>query len=128
MSEGQVVLTVGEALIDIVQPADGETSEHVGGSPANVAVGVAALGHTSRLATHIGRDERGERIASYLHERDVVLVDGSQEAERTSTAKAALDEEGGATYEFDLDWQVPWVDLDAIGHVHTGSIAATSST
>jgi fructokinase len=125
MSEPQAVLVVGEALIDIVQPQDAESTEHVGGSPANVAVGVAALGHRTMLATFIGRDERGERIADYLGEREVSLVDGSQDAEHTSTATAKLDEEGGATYDFELQWEVPAVDLTPFGHVHTGSIAAT---
>lgn len=119
------VLAVGEALIDIVEPTDGQTSEHVGGSPANVAMGVAALGHPTSLATHIGRDERGQRIADHLQEHHVSLAPGSQDAERTSTAKATLDADGGATYDFDLAWHLPDVDLSDIGHVHTGSIAAT---
>ncbi|MGB7450133.1 MAG: carbohydrate kinase [Ornithinimicrobium sp.] len=125
MSEPQTVLVVGEALIDIVQPQDAESTEHVGGSPANVAVGVAALGHPTMLATFIGQDDRGETIADYLRERQVGLVDGSQDAEQTSTATAKLDEEGGATYDFELQWEVPAVDLTPFGHVHTGSIAAT---
>ncbi|HKJ11097.1 MAG TPA: carbohydrate kinase [Ornithinimicrobium sp.] len=125
MSERLRVLAVGEALVDIVKPADSEATEHVGGSPANVAVGVAALGHPTMLATFIGRDERGEMIANYLAEREVGLVEGSQDAPRTSTATAKLDDEGGATYDFDLEWQVPSIDLASFAHVHTGSIAAT---
>jgi len=42
-------LVVGESLIDVVQCADGSTQEHVGGSPANVAVGLARLGHDVAL-------------------------------------------------------------------------------
>lgn len=122
---GGTVLAVGEALIDIVKPASGETSEHVGGSPANVAMGVAALGHPTSLATHIGRDKRGRRIADHLAERDVALTPGSQQAEHTSTATATLDDEGGATYDFDLAWEMADTDLGGVGHVHTGSIAAT---
>ena len=58
------VLVIGEALIDIVIPFSGDTVEHVGGSPANVAIGLARLGHTAQLATHIGADARGDRRAS----------------------------------------------------------------
>ncbi|MGB3184966.1 MAG: carbohydrate kinase [Ornithinimicrobium sp.] len=119
------VLAVGEALIDIVKSADGEVNEHVGGSPANVAMGVAALGHPTLLATHIGRDARGQRIKSHLAERGVELTPGSEDAEHTSTATATLDEEGGATYDFDLAWELAATDLSGVGHVHTGSIAAT---
>lgn len=119
------VLAVGEALIDIVKPTDGEVIEHVGGSPANVAMGIAALGHSTSLATHIGRDERGQRIADHLSQRNVSLTPGSQNAQKTSTATATLDADGGATYDFDLAWHLAEVDLSDINHVHTGSIAAT---
>lgn len=34
-------LVIGEALIDIVTASDGTTTEYVGGSPLNVAVGLA---------------------------------------------------------------------------------------
>lgn len=119
------VLAAGEALIDIVHTVDGQVAEHVGGSPANVAVGLARLGHPTQLATHVGTDDRGRRITDYLAERDVSLAPGSDSAERTPTAAATVDAAGVATYEFDLSWELPEVDLDGVGHVHTGSIAAT---
>lgn len=119
------VVSIGEALIDIVQPQTGEATEHVGGSPANVAVGLAALGHPTLLATNVGDDERGQRITDYLAERDVELTPGSRDAARTSTAKALLDADGGATYDFDLSWDIQVPDLSNVAHVHTGSIAAT---
>ena len=37
-------MVVGEALVDVVHTADGETGEHPGGSAANVAVALARLG------------------------------------------------------------------------------------
>ncbi len=119
------VLVAGEALIDIVHPVGGESTEHVGGSPANVAVGLSRLDHPTRLATHIGQDERGERITAYLSERGVTLTEGSDAAERTPTAAAEVDAEGVATYEFDLQWELPPLDLADVGHLHIGSISAT---
>ena len=120
------VLTVGEALIDIVVPhGDGEQSEHVGGSPANVAIGVAALGHDSRLTAYLGQDERGEEVRDHLQRYDVQLTEGSMSAPHTSTATAHLDADAVATYEFDLSWEIGDQDLAGVGHVHTGSIAAT---
>lgn len=119
------VLVIGEALIDIVIPFSGETVEHVGGSPANVAIGLARLGHPTELATHIGTDARGRRIADLLSAEKVGLTAGSDQAERTPTAAARLDANGAARYEFDLAWQLdPELPLTT-GHVHTGSIAAT---
>lgn len=120
------VLVVGEALIDIVIPLEGEIAEHVGGSPANVAIGLARLGHPTTLATRFGPDERGERIRALLEGEGVALVPGSEAAERTSTALARLDANKVATYEFDLDWQVDTTLVTPDdGHLHTGSIAAT---
>ncbi|OLT21337.1 kinase [Ornithinimicrobium sp. CNJ-824] len=120
------VLTVGEALVDVVVPHGGEgRTEHVGGSPANVAVGLAALDHDSRLTAHLGQDERGARVREHLLDADVVLTPGSDTAARTSTATAHLDADGSATYDFDLLWQVGTQDLHGIGHLHTGSVAAT---
>jgi fructokinase len=121
------VTVVGEALIDIVIPASGNTAEHIGGSPANVAIGLARLDHPTRLATHIGTDPRGRRIADALAAEGVTMVAGSDTAVRTPTATARLDAAGVASYEFDLDWRLdPTSLLPAVGgHFHTGSIAAT---
>ena len=118
-------LVVGEALVDAVTRPSGDTEEHVGGSPANVAFGLAALEHPVDLATWIATDERGLRIEEVCRSRGVALTAGSQGAPFTSVAHATLDATGAATYVFDLEWQVAAVPgLTAYGHVHTGSIAA----
>ncbi len=121
------VTVVGEALIDIVIPRSGPTMEHVGGSPANVAIGLSRLGHPTTLATHIGTDARGLRIADLLAGEGVQLSPGSTDAVRTPTAAARLDHAGAATYEFDLEWTLDpaAVIVPAGAHLHTGSIAAT---
>ncbi len=123
------VTVVGEALIDIVIPTSAEPSEHVGGSPANVAIGLARLGHATELATWIGTDDRGRRIADLMAAEAVALTEGSTDAARTPTAAARLDPAGVASYEFDLEWRIDpdRVPVPAGGHVHTGSIAATLS-
>ena len=51
-------LVLGEALIDVVRRPDGAVAEHLGGSPANVALGLARLGHPVSLRTSIGSDDR----------------------------------------------------------------------
>ncbi len=121
------VTVVGEALIDIVIPRSGPAVEHVGGSPANVAIGLSRLGHRTTLATHIGTDARGTRIAELMAAEGVGLSPGSTDAARTPTAAARLDDAGAATYEFDLEWTLnpAEVVLPDGGHLHTGSIAAT---
>jgi len=113
-------LVIGESLIDIV-----ERDEHVGGSPLNVAVGLARLGRDVDFLTHIGDDPRGRRIAEYVNAAGVHLVSGSQSAVRTAVAQLTVDENGSADYVFDLDWQLSATPMVAPPlFVHTGSIAA----
>ncbi len=119
------VLVVGEALVDIVERLDGSRAEHPGGSPANVALGLARLGRRANLLTRIGRDDRGESIRRHLEASGVILVEGSVTDDRTSTATARLDARGVAAYDFDLDWHLDGVpDVTAYTALHTGSIAA----
>ena len=121
MSRG---LVIGESLVDVVQQGDRE-SEHVGGSPLNVAVGLARLGRKVDLLTHIGDDEYGRRIVDYLDATGVQLVPGSTTAARTPTARVRINEDGSPDYVFDLEWQLSGTPVVAPPLVlHTGSIAA----
>jgi len=121
-------LVVGEALVDVVERPDGTSSEHPGGSPMNVAIGLARLGREVDLLTWFGRDERGAAIEAHLAASGVHVAPGSDGAERTSVATAVLDETGAARYVFDLEWRLPATGGDAAGTaplvVHTGSIGA----
>jgi fructokinase len=113
-------LVIGESLIDIV-----ESDEHVGGSPLNVAVGLARLGRDVDFLTYIADDAYGRRITEYLNAAGVQLVSESRTAERTATARSTIAEDGSADYVFDLDWQLSGTPPVAPPlFVHTGSIAA----
>jgi fructokinase len=118
-------LVIGESLIDIVENDGQITVEHVGGSPLNVAVGLARLGREIDFLTRIGDDSHGRRIVEYVNAAGAQLVSGSQVADRTATARAAVGADGSADYVFDLDWRLsgtPMVPPPLF--VHTGSIAA----
>ncbi len=122
------LLVVGEALVDVVHRADGAVDEYAGGSPLNVAIGLARLGHHVEYAARFGRDAHGAILAEHLrHEEPLLsLVAGADAAQRTSTATATLDAAGAATYEFDLVWDVGEIlDERPVAHLHSGSIAAT---
>ncbi|GAD34979.1 sugar kinase [Microbacterium sp. TS-1] len=116
------VLVLGEALVDIVE-TDDRVTEHVGGSPANVAVGVARLGVPVRLATRLGRDERGERIARHVREAGAEVAEASWTEAPTDTARARIRPDGSAQYDFDVAGVVPPVPRGDAALVHTGSIA-----
>lgn len=117
-------LVIGEALIDVVSDARGHVSEHVGGSPLNVAVGLTRLEHPAVLATHIGPDERGRLITDLLAAEGVEVTEASHDLPRTSTAAATLAPDGSATYDFDLEWPAVSALPSDVGHVHTGSIGS----
>ena len=120
------ILVMGEALVDVVSRSGDDIDEHVGGSPANVAFGLGRLGHHVALATWIGSDRRGKRIARTCRRAGVQLVPGSDKAPKTSVANADIDAEGHATYHFDLTWVLPTLPhIRDVDHVHTGSIGAT---
>lgn len=116
-------LVIGESLIDVVRTPDGSSTRHVGGSPLNVAVGLARLDHRVSLATYFGRDEGGAAIGAHISDAGVDLVPGSDRAEDTTVATATLDEQGRAEYTFDISWRVPELP-ERTGHLHTGSIGA----
>lgn len=132
------VLVVGEALIDAVE--DGAASrpvvdagsdaparrseEHIGGSPANVALGLSRLGASVRLRTALARDEHGKAIASHLAASHVVVDEASYCLERTAVARAVTAADGSARYTFDMEWRLPGqIDVAGVRLVHAGSIA-----
>lgn len=117
-------LVIGEALIDIVHRG-GLVAEHPGGSPMNVAIGLARLGRDVELATWYGRDARGDAIEAHLAADRVGLAETARQAPHTSTATATLADDGQASYVFDLDWSLPRIDPPADCPVlHTGSLGA----
>lgn len=115
------VLVIGESLVDIVE-LPGRTTEHVGGSPANVAVGLARQGVATQLLTRIGRDERGIRVAAHVAASGAAVTADSWADGATATAHARIAPDGSAGYEFAIEWAVPEHAPDA-DLVHGGSIA-----
>lgn len=117
-------LVIGEALVDVVH-RDGAVAEHVGGSPANVALGLGRRGVDVALHTQLGADERGELIRRHLEASGVQILPESFGAAATSTATADIAGDGQATYRFDVRWAP-----DPLPHgihprlLHAGSIGA----
>ncbi|MGW8780729.1 carbohydrate kinase family protein [Streptomyces sp. NPDC055796] len=118
-------LVIGEAITDVLTGEDGLRRSRPGGSPANVALGLARLGHPVRLATRIGRDGPGRDLHAHLRGSGVRLTPGSFTGGATSTATARLDAAGTAHYSFDITWDLPPAALGGPppSHLHTGSIA-----
>jgi fructokinase len=118
-------LVIGESLVDIVGNADGSSTEHPGGSPANVAVALARLGTPVELATAYAADRLGGLLDRHFADAGVALVGDRHGLARTSSAVATLDETGAASYTFDLHWDLEPPGLAVLpALVHTGSLGA----
>jgi fructokinase len=120
-----VVVVVGEALVDVVVEPDGATEEASGGSPHNVAVGLSRLGVPATLVTQLADDEHGQMVRRHVESSGADILATPPGSGRTSTAIARLDESGAASYEFDLDWSLPRQELPPCVALHVGSLGAT---
>jgi fructokinase len=117
-----VIVVAGEALIDVVVDSDGDTAETPGGSPLNVAVGLARLDVPATLISQVGHDERGGLIVQHVTGSDAEIVAVPTTSGRTSVATAHLDSTGAARYHFDLEWTLPRQQLPACRALHVGSL------
>lgn len=126
MPDHSELLVIGECVADIVQLPGEAPRVHPGGSPANVAYGLARLGHRAVLLTQLGPDGNGRLIREHLASGGVeVRTDGSTTA--TPSAVVTLDGAGRAAYAFDVTWDLsPVAVAPPPAHVHTGSIGAVA--
>ncbi|MFJ8884733.1 carbohydrate kinase [Streptomyces sp. NPDC102402] len=124
MPDSPALLVIGECVADVVRLPGAPDRIHPGGSPANVAYGLARLGRAATLITQLGPDSHGRLIGDHLASAGVrVLTDGS--GAPTPAATVDLDDAGGAAYTFEIAWTLGPVEQPAQPpqHVHTGSVA-----
>src|SRR5262249_56482924 len=92
------VVSFGEAIVDFFPERPGvplaeveRFSRHLGGAPANVAVGLARLGARSALLTLVGADEFGRFIRAELGREGVdVSGVGTHRTARTGVTFVAV--------------------------------------
>jgi fructokinase len=128
-----VLTVIGEALVDLVwDPAAGGYREAPGGSPFNVAIGLARLGNRTSLMARLSDDRYGLLLRSTAAAEGVDLQAAPRAAERATVATATVDAAGQVTYEFDMDgtadWQWTAAELRELSPgtelLHFGSIAS----
>jgi len=118
----------GEALIDLIN-VGGSQSSHVGGGPANTAKALARLGFSSVFVGGISSDEYGSLIETELLDSGVDLSSVYRSALPTALARALIDENGVARYEFELEdtatfaFSDSWLPTDSADVIHVGSVA-----
>jgi fructokinase len=131
------VCVIGEALVDLVyQSSEPDGADrylaHPGGSPFNVAIGLARLGQHSRLLARLSGDAFGRQLRAHAGANGVDLSLAVAAAESSTLAVVSLDAERNATYDFyrtgTADWQWTAAELagipDDAGWVHAGSLAS----
>ena len=129
----RVLTVIGEALVDVVRDSTGRGHrEAPGGSPFNVAIGLARLGNRTSLMARLSDDRYGLLLRSTAAAEGVDLQAAPHAAERATVATATVDATGQVTYEFDMDgtadWQWTAAELQQLSPgtevVHFGSIAS----
>ncbi len=107
-----------------------------GGSPANVAVGLARLGVPARMLARIADDVLGRRVREHLSTNGVQLDHVAAATEQTSMAMVSVGPDGGPSYDFRIagtaDWQWTAEELDGaldgpVVALHSGSLALTTA-
>ncbi|KAA3622525.1 MAG: carbohydrate kinase [Proteobacteria bacterium] len=122
-------LVCGEALFDVFldseeDPGTLRLDARAGGSPFNVAIGIARLGGLSGLLTGISTDLLGSRLVKVLERESVSTRYLVRSGRRTTLSLVALDEAGHPDYVFyglgSADCSVVKDELPTIGAEVTG--------
>lgn len=130
------VTVIGEALIDLVQlDAPGDYRARPGGSPFNVAIGLARLGHRTALMARLADNTFGRLLRAHAAAEGVDLTRAPAAAEPTTLAVVSMDAEGRASYDFYLDGTADWQWSEAetalvprdTAVLHFGSVASWTS-
>jgi fructokinase len=128
-------LVIGESLVDLVavpwagSTVDGQAfTAHTGGSPLNVAAGLARLGQSATFVTEYGPDALGRLIEDTL--RGAVEAGGALDVRAvdrpTNLAIVTTGPTGSPSYDFRLGWSLGPADVEIPAEttcLHTGSLA-----
>jgi fructokinase len=122
---------IGEALLDLAAPADdGASTARPGGSPMNVAIGLARLGQATAFVGRVSDDPVGTVLRHHL-ERSAVDLRHVVHATEPSTIALVEMSAGQARYQFslrgaDFQWSATELEFMPGGAlaVHFGSLAS----
>jgi fructokinase len=133
-------LVCGEALFDFfleseAGPAAATYAARAGGSPFNVAIGLARLGQASGLLTGLSSDLLGQRLAQVLADEGVSTAYAIPTDRPTTLSLVGLDTHGVPAYQFydngSADTGVTEADLPPLGPeingLHFGSYSLAAA-
>ncbi len=94
------VATAGEALMDMIQEADGRLRPCAGGSVFNLTRALSLQGVGTLYLNPLSQDRFGRGLAAAIAQVGVTLAEPEPAHEPTSLAVVGLDEAGKASYSF----------------------------
>jgi fructokinase len=127
------IAVIGEALIDLVPGSSaGQFVAHRGGSPYNVAIGLARLGQPTALFARLPDNSFGRLLRDGAAAEGIDLRYAPLATEPTTLAVVSLDDQARASYDFYVngtaDWQWTTSELTTVADVadvvHFGSLAS----
>jgi fructokinase len=139
--ETGIVAVAGECVVDLVAAPDaggpgGTYTALPGGSPANVAVGLARLGVPTRMVARVGGDPFGETLREHLARNGVGTETAVVAREPSSVAFVHHDADGVPTFDLRVDGTADWRWTEAeaaevsavlrreeVAALHVGSLA-----
>jgi fructokinase len=133
MTAAAAIAVIGEALIDLVELGDDDPRlARPGGSPYNVALGLARLGQRTAFVGRISRDPLGVVLRNHALRSGVDLSPSVAADEPSTVAMVELDAAGRAQYRFGVrgtaDFQWTAAELARVpgdyAAVHFGSLAS----
>ena len=99
-----MMLVCGEALLDVFAAGETRTGltldANVGGSPFNVAIGLARLGQPVSFLGALSRDFLGERLIRALQDEGVDATPIARVDARTTLGLVGTDSRGAPSYAF----------------------------
>lgn len=131
-SAGPAFAVIGESILDVADPGDGSAClARPGGSPLNVAIGLARLGNSTAFAGRLSDDPLGTILMRHLERSGVDISRVARVPEPSTIALLQLSG-GQASYQFsvqptaDFQWseQEVLVVPGGAGAVHFGSLAS----
>ena len=131
--EGVIVTVIGEAITDLVPGDQPRTFQAVpGGSPYNVAIGLARLGHRPTLMARLASTAFGRLLREHAEAEGIDLRVAPHAPEPSTLAVVSLDASAQASYDFYLngtaDWQWTAEETsrapEGTAVLHFGSIAS----
>ena len=108
-----VLTVIGEALIDLVPHGDpgafrGVFRARPGGSPFNVAIGLARLGHRTSLMARLADNTFGRILREHAAAEGIDLTCAPHAIEPTTLAIVSVDLDAQASYDFYLEGTADW--------------------